>query len=393
MELKLKIYFLIAIMPLILGMHASQCMSSKELPVAHAHEALSQEPLTCWPRFLYDDAFPGINSFIAMSENFDSVVAQSLKLTKFEADKQGMPEKERRMYDWVFTLFQTENTLLLKPFLAWTCDDVVTVARMLTRLSNDEPGALRDDTRAWLFVKLSPEGIQKFASLPAPVADASNFSLENGYFCSKRGGNPFTVTAQLALALHITQQSIKRNMNAIFDWAAFLHFSLLKILPFAHGNNRLARFIVHLIIAQKGASPFIFSDKIRYIKALKDECTKKINLADLAKPPTSILGFYFIHLFAHTQALLANLSQSSQQAINDRAIFKEAVKSFSESIREKNLMHCAFCDVDSGKKQLFTCTSCKQLAYCSKDCQKKDWPQHKDRCNKNRVNKKNPSGK
>jgi hypothetical protein len=41
---------------------------------------------------------------------------------------------------------------------------------------------------------------------------------------------------------------------------------------------------------------------------------------------------------------------------------------------------CSVCR-KKGKPKLLTCTVCKAVKYCSKDCQKKDWKVHKQRCN------------
>ena len=40
--------------------------------------------------------------------------------------------------------------------------------------------------------------------------------------------------------------------------------------------------------------------------------------------------------------------------------------------------HCRFCDVEGGK--LKTCAGCMHARYCSAECQKLDWPDHKKNC-------------
>ncbi|KAH8270572.1 hypothetical protein KR018_011805 [Drosophila ironensis] len=40
--------------------------------------------------------------------------------------------------------------------------------------------------------------------------------------------------------------------------------------------------------------------------------------------------------------------------------------------------HCAICNVKAKKK----CANCKLVHYCSRECQLKDWPKHKDTCTK-----------
>ncbi len=49
------------------------------------------------------------------------------------------------------------------------------------------------------------------------------------------------------------------------------------------------------------------------------------------------------------------------------------------------LGNCRSCHQSFKRKQLLLCTRCKILQYCSAECQRADWPSHKDWCNQNRA--------
>ena len=46
-------------------------------------------------------------------------------------------------------------------------------------------------------------------------------------------------------------------------------------------------------------------------------------------------------------------------------------------IESLNQVKCSFC---SGTQNLSNCGRCRKVKYCSKDCQKKDWKNHKSNC-------------
>ena len=63
---------------------------------------------------------------------------------------------------------------------------------------------------------------------------------------------------------------------------------------------------------------------------------------------------------------------------------KEACKFIQEKIPVGGIVspgsHCGYCA--RSQVNLLKCGKCKLITYCNKDCQKKDWVYHKDLCGK-----------
>ena len=41
---------------------------------------------------------------------------------------------------------------------------------------------------------------------------------------------------------------------------------------------------------------------------------------------------------------------------------------------------CKYCGVIKDNHDLFSCSRCKTILYCSGECQKMDWKEHKNKC-------------
>ena len=57
----------------------------------------------------------------------------------------------------------------------------------------------------------------------------------------------------------------------------------------------------------------------------------------------------------------------------------------SDNKHDRNRKACKTCgklnaELSKEKKKLKTCGKCKKVAYCSKECQKEDWKDHKEDC-------------
>ncbi|KAH7885650.1 hypothetical protein F5I97DRAFT_1887694 [Phlebopus sp. FC_14] len=74
------------------------------------------------------------------------------------------------------------------------------------------------------------------------------------------------------------------------------------------------------------------------------------------------------------QFVRASQPSAQQSTIDEIAVPKEVIKSRKSSIR----LFCTTCSTILAKQQ--TCQRCKSTYYCSKDCQRKDWSNHKATC-------------
>ena len=93
-------------------------------------------------------------------------------------------------------------------------------------------------------------------------------------------------------AIHIPPSAakIQRSMNQFFEWyylnkmklsiaelAAWVHYKIVYIHPFADGNGRTARLLMNLILIQNGYPPAVILnvDRQKYYRVLKDADREK----------------------------------------------------------------------------------------------------------------------
>merc|ERR1719468_698022 len=59
-----------------------------------------------------------------------------------------------------------------------------------------------------------------------------------------------------------------------------------------------------------------------------------------------------------------------------------AAQDAQQMTKSSGSLLCCYCACSAQESCLTLCGGCKQVRYCSRDCQKKDWPQHKIWCQK-----------
>ncbi len=123
------------------------------------------------------------------------------------------------------------------------------------------------------------------------------------------------------------------------------------------------------------------------VKNLKDEKTKKQGqeLEPLFYEYTSATDIindnYFQDNFGQKPKL------SSRQYVDNRKIVSMAKWIHPAQLKRKQFMNftpleCKFCKTKTKDRSILQiCSGCNKVAYCSRDCQSKDWSEHKLECN------------
>ncbi len=70
-------------------------------------------------------------------------------------------------------------------------------------------------------------------------------------------------------------------------------------------------------------------------------------------------------------------------------MYKKDEKNIEHKTEKDHQRNCDFCQKDKTDGNLLRCSKCLIQLYCSKECQVKDWPQHKIECKKTQKQTKN----
>jgi len=97
--------------------------------------------------------------------------------------------------------------------------------------------------------------------------------------------------------------------------------------------------------------------------------------------PLSTLAPGGVPLFELAKGLLSEYVQGDMSAAK-RHYSHPDLKGVTENYLKELKLHCRVCE-KKGSTKLKECSGCKGPRYCSIDCQKKDWPQHKTVCKRN----------
>ncbi len=396
--LSLRLSLIAALLP-VMTIYCMEEIDSK------SYTMYAEHPITTWPRYLFDNAFPGANYNFSLLEEFPGILELARIATKQQADAADWPKDRRKVFDWIYTLELMESTLLIKPFASWTVEDIRQLACSLTRLHSEHREHFRaphyrSRHKAW---QLTDDGVSDAdAAKLLAIGEKGGPQNEAEYnFCSKityftpSPGNlpPFDLESQLSLALYITQKCLIKahlikdtaeRIKQIVDCAAFIHFETIRIQPFTHGNLRLGRLLAHVIFAQSCIKPFCFDYCADYKNALHQQLTDDRQLIDQNPSPTAV---HFMQLLNHSETCMQVFHKHLFKVNED---FKAALKKkggavilqqLTQSLKKLRLSFCAGCnEKESDECKLSLCGRCQDTAYCSKECQKSDWAKHKKTC-------------
>ena len=116
------------------------------------------------------------------------------------------------------------------------------------------------------------------------------------------------------------------------------------------------------------------------------ECTHNESMEErigLQPSPLSRLKVLFI------RALTAKLHEDLVFTKELREITLATIHASMSSDMEDRLKHCFHCDIELVKRS--RCSLCKVAGYCSERCQRKDWRNHKEVCERIRKAKRKPT--
>lgn len=351
-------------------------------------------PITDWPAYLYDNASPGIGTGYSLGNSFDEFLKDALTFTKAQAQQRGFSRIIKREYDWAFALKISEITLLKKPFIDWTIEDIISLALMLTRSSAEKPGKIRTQERSWRFVNLARATLKKLRFIEqqgGPRTEAELAFCNKFVYCCPQPcqPHPFDLKSQLDFALYTTIMLLKKAPSELaqrravaIECAAFLFFEINRIQPFEHGNGRLSRIVAHFIFAQNGIKPLFFDKRVPYDLAV---CKQLIEDIPVSGPHFPVED-YFCTLLTEKEEFIKRFRDKLSLNKKETTLSKERSHQLLKALaQEAELLcsnFCAMCNRErSDNQHLLFCGRCKTRAYCSKACQKQHWPTHKKECN------------
>lgn len=74
-------------------------------------------------------------------------------------------------------------------------------------------------------------------------------------------------------------------------------------------------------------------------------------------------------------------NQTKQTQIQGRAVRYEPHENLALNLLQNGYKHfCSVCFKTDKLENLFRCSNCKKVIYCSEKCQKVDWKKHRENC-------------
>jgi hypothetical protein len=379
-------------------------------------------PITKWPLFLYSEPFPGsVGNPLAMQAYVDALVKKASTITKEVADAQKLEEVERVRLDWVYALHNIEKKLLQKPFETFTVEDICSIASWLTRLTAQHPGVYRTHELKWPIRRISreeQERIDRIDALPEKdigKEDAEFYQSCFVHFCSSQDiaaeMQEFVAgTAELIAYLRTKNFERSQHLAAVLNSAAFIHYTAVRIHAFEEGSKRLGRALMYIFLAQHGIEPITFydsqlhGDKLIEVLTGNDKdafknyvCEMFVLSVKMRRNPLYlvILKELMSQQLSGPELMVAMLnhplqksheSKQSAEPASHAPVDRSALK--TKPATSKSCLQCGKSSATAPSLKLLLCSRCKAVTYCSADCQKKHWLQHKIQCNKGGEHKK-----
>ena len=115
-------------------------------------------------------------------------------------------------------------------------------------------------------------------------------------------------------------------------------------------------------------------------------CEHYQDLSEEYKNLLGCLGFEQSGFWTYSCWYLLSVYYSVESCVNRHLTINRISVCFSPFLFSPNLSfmpeQCSVC----GKESTSRCSKCKTVYYCSRECQLRDWPNHKQSCNKIKRN-------
>ncbi len=369
------------------------------LSASNASISLSnqKQPL---PSALYDEAWPGAAYFLSLDqEALEQAKIKARTLTRETADREGWSENKRRAWDWIYAVDSAEQLILSKPFDLWNVNYLKLLAMRATRLTAEKPGAYRKEMHGIFVKNVAPEERAKLIALieKAHLApDEQAYVAEHFFsFPAPNQEPPHDFDTILSVGLKHCQESLKKDSEEsnqtkkelrILATAASIAFELSRLAPFERYSDDIGRLIMNIILAQHQLPIMRYPSTADYNSTL---------IASIKTGNPHSFWTYTTDLYL----LMQQLDKGAERSGNEHSeIFAEAPGILStdmsdartlgnlrkklEGLLRSIVFSCGYCQKEGAQK---ICSRCKEIAYCSPECQNSHWKEHRSLCKQKGV--------
>ncbi len=359
--------------------------------VLQEKQSLYQDaPLTQWPKAVTTMAYAGARY------DTDIVAAKAKALSE---KKEEWDEETCTIMGWSKAIEETQKELLTKPFETWTDMDIRYLSAWITFFHKNvkHPGTFRyiGEPTYWQIREMSAEEWKHIKSL---VNRKILLSVDAKLLARVKSSHPdephlYTpltkeeellvqrsvhlfplsediIETELTTAMMNIQEQLRRirelpwkqRQQQALSLGCKFHYDIVRIHPFIEGAKRLGRLCKYIIHAQHGIRPLKIADPAANTRVLIESLLQKSHLP---------FETYFRRCLEAGEAKL----KAIEPAGKDQPVTPGGLKNISLA----QTIACGKC----GKKGegFQRCAACKEVYYCSKECQKDDWiTRHKKQC-------------
>ncbi|EDV98685.1 zinc finger MYND domain-containing protein 10 homolog [Drosophila grimshawi] len=308
--------------------------------------------------------------------------------TKLDVDEAVLTELERQKRDLIYKI-----GLRCISILSYLADNVslfhLGAARRLV-VTHDIPWLMVDVLCFRPWQRNTSKGLQKFI-------DEKWTSVEDAAKILKTEAQAWFCVRQLLL----TQQTLdnyplnEARCKQLSKLLGMMHETLLDQLPVLID---LKQFISRMTIAGNAGNNKTPNLILEDIPQIKDELTKEVereggfyhvaqsqdaiflnnNREEICALATKLASAYGTDLLCELEQIMADLDVQKPEIKKPE---QESADVDADDQKEEKIYKCGACYKVAKKK----CGNCKEMYYCSRECQLKDWPRHKESCNDVKV--------